>query len=85
VTISGSTTQGITISVGNYVANSGVTPSLATGKFGAAGANDASFPMNVGPPGAGTVLKLGVTVVANGTQTDNTTATPTFDVTVVYQ
>jgi len=84
VTIGGSTSQGITISVGNYVANSGVTPSLATGKYGA-GANDAAFPMNVAAPGAGTVLKLGVQVVASGTQTNGTTATPTFDVTVVYQ
>lgn len=83
LTISGSTTQGITISVSNYVANNGVTPSNAKGKYGAG--VESAFPISGAAPGAGTALLLGVTVAPNGTQADNTTANPTFDVSVVYQ
>jgi len=82
----GSTTQGITISVGNLQASNNVNIVAASerGQYGAGAANQ-TFPMTVGPPGAGTALKLGVTVHADGTQVDTTVATPSFDVTVVYQ
>jgi len=83
LTITGSTNQGITISAGNYIANSGVTPANARGKYGTGA--EQSFPITGAAPGAGTHLKLGVSVTANGTQASDVTATPTFDITVVYQ
>jgi hypothetical protein len=83
VTIAGSSTQPVTISASPLAADQGVSITAESGKYGAA--SETSFPIAGGAPGAGTVLKLGVTVHADGTQTDSTTARPTFVVTVVYQ
>ena len=83
LTIIGSTTQAITISDDNYINNNGVTISNAKGSY--AGGTAKALPFNAAAPGAGTTLMLGVKVHADGTQASGATATPTFDVTVVYQ
>ena len=84
LSITGSSTQAITISANSYTASSTVTPSAATGKYGLG--SEASLPMNVAAPGSsGTALLLGITVTTNGTETIGTTYTPTFTITVAYQ
>ncbi len=84
VTIIGSTTQGITISTGSYVANNGVTPSAATCKYGAAGAAACDGGQSVVAPGAGTTVLLGVQVDSDNTPTAGETATPSFTLTAIY-
>ena len=85
VTIKGSQTQRINISVGNYVANKGVTPKNASCRY-----NNGSVvtPCNVtnatAPTSGGRNLLLGLDVTADGTQLDGTVATPSFDILVVY-
>jgi hypothetical protein len=82
LTIGGSTTSTVTISVGNYQANGGPTPSNAKGAYNGGAA--ASFPMTVAAPGGGKTLLLGVDLTATGSEATNTTFTPSFDVTVAY-
>jgi hypothetical protein len=83
ITIAGSATDGITISVSGYTANNGVTPSNATCAYngGAAG----SCAISGVAPGAGKTLLVGVDVAADGTQAAGTTAAPSFTVNVAYQ
>ena len=87
IKIHGSAAQTINISAGLEVANNGVSITAASEvcKYGA-GADNLSCTMNgaAAPTAAGTVLKLGATIVADGTQADNTTAAPSFTVTVLY-
>ncbi|MGE3623110.1 MAG: DUF4402 domain-containing protein [Bdellovibrionales bacterium] len=83
LTISGSPTQAIDISAGNYVANNGVTPSAATCAYN--GGPASACLLNSQPaPGAGKTLLLGVTAAVNGTQAAGTSAAPSFDVVVNY-
>jgi hypothetical protein len=85
ITVTGSTTQTVAISTGSYVADAGVTPSLATCNYNNADiANCDTGGTSLAAPGAGKVLKLGVKIVADGTQTAGSTAAPTFVVTVIY-
>jgi hypothetical protein len=85
ITISGSATQSVAISTGSYAANGGVIPSAATCNYGGLPIADCDAGgTGPAPGGAGKVLKLGVTVHADGTQTPGSTATPSFVVTVVY-
>jgi hypothetical protein len=83
LTISGSNTQTIDISVGSYSANGGVTPANATCSYngGAAGTCAITGAM---APGVGKTLLLGVDAVVDGTQAAGATAAPTFVVTVIY-
>lgn len=81
--IAGSPTQAIDISVTNYVANSGVTPSAATCAYNG-GVAAACHLTSQPAPGAGKTLLLGVTATVNGTQAAGTSAAPTFDVIVNY-
>jgi hypothetical protein len=83
VSIAGSTTQTINISVGTYTANGGVTPSAATCAYGAGPAGPCSLTGQTAP-GAGTTLLLGVTATVDGTQAAGSSAAPTFVLTVVY-
>jgi uncharacterized protein DUF4402 len=83
ITVSGSTTQTLNISVGGYTANNGVTPANATCKYGAAAAGSCTIPA-AASPGAGTVLLVGADAAVNGTQAAGTTAAPTFTLTIVY-
>ncbi len=85
ITITGSTTQTVTISTGSYTAAGGVTLSAATCNYnGAAIANCDTGGTGLAAPGAGKVLKLGVTAAADGTQAAGATPAPTFVVTVIY-
>ncbi len=83
ITIEGSTTQTINISVGNYAANNGVTPSNATCNYNAAGAGTCALNA-VAAPAAGKILLIGVDAAVGGAQAAGTSAAPTFDITVVY-
>jgi hypothetical protein len=82
ITIAGPTNDTITISVGSYTANNGVTPSNASCFYKLTLRTPCSY-AGATAPGAGTTLLLGVTVAADGTQAAGTAATPTFTVTVV--
>lgn len=86
ITITGSATQTIAISTGSYVANAGVTPSVATCNYNnvAIADCDAGGTGLTAPGAGGKVLKLGLTITADGTQTAGSTAAPTFVVTVIY-
>jgi len=83
ITIVGSTTDGINISVGGYTANNGVTPSNAQCSYNGGGA--AACTMTGVAPGSGKTLLVGVDVAANGTQAAGTTAAPSFTISVAYQ
>ena len=82
--ISGSTTQGITISTGSYTVSNNATPSAATCRYngGVIVTNcDAGF---VGAaPGLNTTLLIGLTI-ATSTNTSAGAATPGLTVTVNY-
>ena len=83
ITIAGSATNAVNISVGGYTPNGGVTPANATCSYngGAAG----SCTINAAAaPAAGKTLLIGVDAVVDGTQTAGTTATPAFTVQVIY-
>ena len=83
ITIAGPAADTLTISVGGYTANNGVTPSNASCAYnGGAAVTPCSYAAAVAP-GAGKTLLLGVDVTADGTQAAGTTAAPTFTVTVV--
>lgn len=86
IQITGSATQTIDIIANNYVANNAVTPSLATCKYGAAAEASCNTAMVglTGPGGAGTILLVGISVTADGTQAAGSAAAPTFDVVVTY-
>jgi len=83
IQISGSATDGITISAGGYTANNGVTPSNAKCSYNGGAA--AACAMTGVAPGAGRTLLVGVDVAADGTQAAGTAAAPTFTITVAYQ
>lgn len=83
ITIAGSSTQTVAISVGSYTANNGVTPANATCAYNGGGAAACSL-TGQAAPGAGKTLLLGVQAVVSGAQAAGTSAAPTFVVTVVY-
>ena len=83
IQIVGSPTDGITISVGGYIANNGVTPANAQCSYNGGAAGSCSI--SGAAPGSGTTLLVGVDVAADGTQAGGTTAAPTFTITVAYQ
>lgn len=83
ITIVGSATQAVDITVGNYAANGGVTPANAQCSYD--GGAEASCNMaGAAAPGAGKTLLIGVDAIVDGTQAAGATAAPTFDITVVY-
>lgn len=84
IAVTGSTTNTVTISTGNYIANNGVTPSAATCKYGTGAAASCDSGISGAAPGASTPLLVGVQVVADGTQAPGSTAAPSFTVSVVY-
>lgn len=86
ITITGSATQTVAISTGTYTPNNGVTPSAATCEYnGTPIANcDTGGTGLAAPSGVGKALKLGVQIAVDGSQAANSTAAPTFVVTVVY-
>jgi hypothetical protein len=84
LTVIGSTTQTLTVSVGTYAVNGGVTPSAATCAYNGGSEAACGTLTTAAAPGAGKTLLVGVQVVADGTQDPLDTAAPTFDVTVTY-
>jgi hypothetical protein len=84
ITISGSTTQLINISVGSFVANGGVTLSNAKCAYNGGSSGSCTI-TGAAAPGAGKTLLLGVDAAVDGTQAAGATAAPTETVTVVYQ
>jgi hypothetical protein len=84
ITVSGSSTDGITISAGGYSPNNGVMPSNAQCAYNG-GAAAACTGITGVAPGTGKTLLVGVDVAADGTQTVGLTAAPTFTISVVYQ
>jgi len=84
--VGGAATQAISISAGTYTASSGVTPSAATCKYGAGTEVACTTLTSVAAPGVspGTALLMGLTVAADGTQLDNSSASPSFVITVAY-
>ncbi|MCP5246900.1 MAG: hypothetical protein H6937_13485 [Burkholderiales bacterium] len=84
ITITGSPTQTIDISVGSYSADNGVTPSNATCNYNGGGEVACNTLTGAAAPGAGKTLLLGVDATVDGTQAAGSTAAPTFVVTVVY-
>lgn len=83
IQIVGSTTDGITISVGGYTANNGVTPANAQCSYNGGAAGSCSI--SGVAAGSGKTLLVGVDVAADGTQAGGTTAAPSFTVNVAYQ
>ncbi|MDX9690321.1 MAG: DUF4402 domain-containing protein [Proteobacteria bacterium] len=84
MTISGSSTQTISISTQNYQPDGGVTPSLATCSYDG-GSEVPCALAGQAPPSSGKLLLVGVTVNVDGTQAIGAVAEPSFDVVVSYQ
>ena len=83
ITIAGSATQTVNISVGGYTANRGVTPSAATCAYNG-GASGSCTIVGAAAPGTGKTLLVGVSAAANATRAAGSTSTPSFTITVVY-
>ena len=83
ITVAGSTTQTVNISVGGYTANGGVSLQNATCAYngGAAGSCTLNGAL---APAAGKSLLLGVDAVVDGTQAAGTSAAPSLTVSIVY-
>ena len=85
VKIKGSQTQRINISVSNYVANKGVTPRNASCRYNNGSViTPCSVTNATAPTSGGRTLLLGLDVAADGTQTHDMIATPSFDIVVIY-
>jgi hypothetical protein len=83
ITIAGSTTDTINISVGGYTAQGGVTPANATCAYNGGAAGSCAISA-AAAAGAGKTLLIGVDATVDGTQAAGATATPSFTVTVTY-
>ena len=83
MTVVGSDTQAINVSVNNYVSNNGVTPSAATCSYDGSSSAPCALSSQTAP-GAGKPLRIGVTLTVDGTQQIKMNAAPTFDVVVTY-
>jgi len=83
ITLAGSTTQTVNISVGGYTPQGGVTPSNAQCAYNGGGAGSCTISA-AAAPGAGKTLLIGVDAAVDGTQAAGSTAAPSFTVTVVY-
>ncbi len=83
ITISGSTTQTISITANNYVTDNGVTPSAATCAYNGGGSAACTTLASVAAPAAGKTLLVGCDL-AVGSQSAGTSETPTFDIVVAY-
>lgn len=84
LTIIGSTTQSFDVSVGNYAADGGVTPSLARCSYDGDPEAACGALTTQAAPGGGKTLLVGVKIVADGNQVAHDHPEPTFDITVTY-
>jgi len=83
ITIAGSTTQTIAISVGSYVASSHVTLSNPTCSYNGA-AVAACTGSGLTAPGTGKTLLLGIDATVGAGATAGTPETPSYTVTIIY-
>jgi hypothetical protein len=83
ITIAGSASQSVVISVAGYTAASTVTPSNAKCSYN--GGAEGSCTITGAAPGAGKTLLIGVDVTTAGTETGGVAYQPTFTVTANYQ
>ncbi len=83
--VSGSATQTIAFSVGNYSGNNGVTPSAATCSYDDAPAVSCNSLSAQSPPSLGKSLFIGYTLTVDGSQSAGDSVDTTFDVTVAYE
>lgn len=84
ITLAGSKTQQVNISVSGFTASNGVTLSNARCAYNN-GAEGSCSIANAAAPGNGRELLVGVDAAADGTQAAGAAATPSLTVTVVYQ
>lgn len=84
LTIRGSSTMQVTLSVGGYTADGTVTPSAARGKYD--NGTEQAFPLNnvAAPTSAGKTLLIGATVSTTGAESNGVSYAPTFTITVIY-
>ncbi|MEZ0260433.1 MAG: DUF4402 domain-containing protein [Alphaproteobacteria bacterium] len=84
LTVKGSASMQVTISVGGYTADSTVTPSAARGKYN--NGTEQAFPLNnvAAPTSAGKTLLIGASVTTAGTETNGASYAPSFTITVLY-
>jgi hypothetical protein len=85
--IHGSATQTISISAGSYTsggAGGGVTLSAATCSYNGGSPVACTLSTQAAPGSAGKTLLMGITATVNSSQTQGSTATPTFTITVTY-
>jgi hypothetical protein len=84
LTIRGSSSMQVTISVGGYTADGTVTPSNARGLYN--NGTEQSFPLNnvAAPTSAGKTLLIGTTISTAGTETNGASYAPSFTITVIY-
>jgi len=84
ITIVGSTTQTVNVSVTGLTANGGVTPQNPICKYNGGSDTACASAISVAAPGAGKTLLIGIDAVVSGTQVAGATAAPTMTVNVVY-
>lgn len=84
LTISGSTTQAITIAVSHYTSSNGVAARDALCQYDS-GVESPCAGLSVAAAGAGKNLKVGVSLDVDGTQTAGAAASPSFDLVLQYQ
>jgi len=84
-TITGSASDTINISASGYTVSGASTPSAANCSYNG-GAEVANCAITAGvAPGAGKTLKVGLQIATTAAGVDNTSNTPSFTLTVVYQ
>jgi hypothetical protein len=83
LTIAGSSTQAITITVGNAAANGGASVGTFRGDYNGGGST--TFPIAGAAPAGGKTLLVGCDLTTGGGEAAGATAAPTFDITVAYQ
>lgn len=83
ITVVGSSTNTVNISVSGLTADGGVTLANPTCKYGTGSVGTCALNAQVGP-GAGKTLLVGIDAVVDGTQVAGATAAPSLTVTVVY-
>jgi hypothetical protein len=85
VNIKGSNSQAINISLGNYTTHNGVRLQNASCAYnGGSAVSGCAINAAAAPASAGKTLLVGVQAVVDGSQNEGVVATPSFDITVVY-
>lgn len=82
--LTGSIVRSLHISTSNFVSHNGVTPYNPTCSYNGSPEVLCNTLVNASPPAAGKTLRLGLTLLVNGTQAPDTTAKPSFNVNVIY-